>query len=736
LFDVVILLENIHNKKYIHHTNPNIIFSFLRVDDHVQGTVHYNASLYHKKSIERIVRHFIRLMEEAIFCLYKHLSQIDMIGGDEKRQLLYEFNDTRREYPAAKTIDEIFREQARRTSHKLAVTGREDSLTYDVLNGLSDRMAVYLHTIGLKREEVVGIMAENSTRMIVGLLAILKVGGAYLPVNWDYPQERREYLAKDGSIKKFIGPASANIPGVEILDWCDPGIYKERNSPEWNHSYKNLAYIMYTSGSTGTPKGVMVEHRCVVRLVKNTNYVEFTNQERIMQTGALDFDASTFEIWGALLNGAHLHLTDKEIILNPVALKQVVLKKEISMMWMTSPLFNHMLDENIEIFQRIKTLVVGGDVLSPSHINQIRARFPGIRVINGYGPTENTTFSTTYSPDREINKRIPIGKPIANSRAYILDCNYHLVPIGVSGELFLGGDGLARGYLNNPGLTAKKFDHDLWDLQDYHDGKKSNEKFLRGGSGGAVFSKGAPPGRRRQNFYRTGDLARWLEDGNIEFLGRIDHQIKIRGYRVEPGEIEKQLLTLGYIDEAVVIAREKNSEKFLFAYVISREGKPIDVAESKHLLSRKLPPYMIPSYFVQLEKIPLTPNGKIDRKALDIMGKQLELVTPYTAPRNEVEKKIADIWKEVLHVERVGIHDNYFDLGGTSFGVIRINSKLKKAFNVEIPIVTMFRYTTVHSLANYLDNGEKEIPDRVFELERGKRDKDQMLQKRRGARNR
>jgi amino acid adenylation domain-containing protein len=675
LFDVVILLENIHERKYILHTHPNILFSFSKPDDTIVGRLEYNPRRYRKETIEQIVRHYVHLLEEVIFHLDTPLPDIDILSGDEKERLLVEFNATRREYPSFKTIGELFREQVTRCPHHAAVVCEDVLLTYRMLDDRSNRLAYYLYCRGVKRENIVGIASDNLPSTVIGILAILKAGGAYLPLNPDYPEERKKYLLGDGNAKVLLGTGDTMFPGVETIDLCDPRIYRDhRNLPGRPPSYKGAAYIIYTSGSSGSPRGVIVEHRSVVRLVKNTNYVEFREKDRILQTGAVDFDASTFEIWGALLNGLTLYLVDKETVLTPDSLETTVRKNGITIMWMTSPLFNRMMDENIEIFRGVRTLLVGGDVLSPAHINRVRNKFPGLKVINGYGPTENTTFSVTHLIEQEYKQRIPIGKPIANSTAYILDKYGNLLPIGAPGELHVGGDGLARGYLNNPELTSEKFP------RPYKSYKSCKTNIL----------------------YRTGDLARWLPDGNIEFLGRADFQVKIRGFRVEPGEIENRLTELEIIHEAVVVVKETNNEKYLCAYVVSAAGKEIDTVELRSTLLEKLPDYMVPAYFVQIEKIPLTPNGKCDRRALP--EPEMKAGANYVAPRDESERKLVEIWASVLGVaaEHISVDDDFFELGGHSLKATILLARIYKEFHIKVPLKEIFSLPTVRGLAGYI----------------------------------
>ncbi|MCP5107088.1 MAG: amino acid adenylation domain-containing protein, partial [bacterium] len=424
----------------------------------------------------------------------------------------------------------------------------------------------------------------------------------------------------------------------------------------------DLCYIMYTSGSTGGPKGVMVEHRSVVRLVKNPNYVKLSEETRILQTGAAVFDAATFEMWGALLNGGQLVLVHKDVVMDAHKLGETLKKHLVNVLWLSSPLFNQLVGQNSSMFSSLEWLLVGGDVLSPQHINLVRAKNKQLQVVNGYGPTENTTFSVCYKVDRDFEGPIPIGKPITNSSAYILDSAGHLLPVGVVGELCVGGDGVARGYLNNPELTRANF-------------YKSYKSYRT---------------------YKTGDLARWQPDGNIEFLGRVDQQVKIRGFRVEPGEIENRLLEREDVNEAVVLVRtDANGDKYLCAYIVAKTGENLG-----EFLNQTLPDYMVPQHFVTLEQMPLTANGKIDRRALP--APEVDAGPGHIAPRDLLEKTLTEIWAEVLAIEKdvIGIDDNFFKLGGHSLKATFLISRLYKTLDVRLTLTAIFKNPTVRSLAS------------------------------------
>ncbi|HLP61372.1 MAG TPA: non-ribosomal peptide synthetase, partial [Candidatus Deferrimicrobium sp.] len=541
-------------------------------------------------------------------------------------------------------------------------------LTYRQLNKQSDQLAGFLIAKGVQADDIVGIKMERSIEMITGLLGILKSGGAYLPIDPEYPQERIDYMLKDSNARILINKSEIRNSKFET----NPNDQKI-NDP--NNS-SNLAYLIYTSGSTGRPKGVMIEHRNVSRLVKNSDYIHFTPHDRLLPTGSPAFDITTFEIWGPLCNGAMLSLVSKDMILNAGKLKKVLVNHDITILHLIPQLFNQLAAGDSELFARLRCFLVGGDLVSSAYINALRKRYNHLKILHMYGPTENTTFSTYFPVEQDYELNIPIGTPVANSTAYIIDKYGHLQPVGVMGELCVGGEGIARGYLNHPELTSEKFKHDLWDYGDNHEEKNK---------GLAVI------------LYKTGDLARWLPDGNIEFLGRIDRQIKIRGFRVELGEIENRLTNYPGLKEAVVSVLEERGDKHLCAYIVSESE--YDAAGLREFLLEKLPDYMIPSYFVRLEKMPLTPNGKLDRKALPKPG--LDAGVSYAAPRNEIERKLVELWAEILGKDGIGIDDNFFELGGHSLKATVLVSRIHKESNVSLPLTELFRNPTIRGLAGY-----------------------------------
>ena len=686
VFDVLFVLQNMRSedllikeikfRPYAYENKTSKFDMTLQAYETKEGIsfdLEYCTALYKRETIERISHHFVNILECITRNLDTKLCDIEMLSEEEKQQILFEFNNTKTEYPKDKTIHQLFEEQAAKTPDSMAVVYKDKQLTYRELDEKSNQLARFLREKGVKSESIVGIMVERSIEMIVGILGILKAGGAYLSIDPQYPEDRVRYMLEDSGaeilLTDHVQLINDNLKNVVNININDQSIDSRGNSTLNHINMSNhLAYIMYTSGSTGKPKGVMVEHKNVVRLVKDTNYIQFKNVDTILQTGATVFDASTFEIWGSMLNGLRLYIVDEDTILDANKLEKYLIKYKVTTLWLTSPLFNQLANQKPEMFRGIKNLLVGGDVLSPSNINRVRKVCRGVKIINGYGPTENTTFSACFSIERDYESNIPIGKPISNSTIYIVDHN-SLQPIGAPGEICVGGDGLARGYLNQPELTAEKFV--------------------------------ANPFEQGERMYRTGDLARWLPDGNIEFMGRIDHQVKIRGFRIELGEIESQLLKHVDIMEAAVIANNESSgEKYLCAYIVSKEELP--VYELRNHLSKELPDYMIPSYFVQMEKLPLTSNGKVDRRALTEPDRNLATDKEYVEPTNETEKKLAAIWQEVLGVEKIGINDNFFELGGHSLKAVLLLSRIHKEMNVEVSLKVVFASPVLRNMAEYL----------------------------------
>ena len=612
----------------------------------------------------------------------------------QRHRLLVEWNDTRAEYPRDRCVHEIFAAQAEETPDAIAVTSADEKLTYRELDRRSDQLAHHLRAQRVGPEVVVGLCAGRSPEMIVALLAILKAGGAYLPLDPSYPQERLEFMLENAGAKLVLthgGDAGSRLHAnaqVMRLEEMHQIAKQPQTTPVSGGSSDNLAYVMYTSGSTGKPKAVAVVHYNISRLVKGANYVDITARDVFLQLAPLSFDASTFEIWGALLNGANLVLYPDGLV-DLARLKTIIADNGVSILWLTAGLFNRIVDEDISALAPVKQLLAGGDALSVAHVKKVLDRLFSCQVINGYGPTECTTFSVCFRVPgaSAIETSVPIGRPVSNAQAYVLDSELKLVPIGTVGELFIGGDGLARGYFNFPDLTAERF--------------ISN-----------------PFGAAGTRLYRTGDRVRHLPDGNLEFLGRIDRQMKVRGYRIEPGEIEAMLLTHPGLRQTVVIASEDAlGDKRLIAYLTGDSGNVPETAELRVYLKTKLPDYMIPSAFVVLDELPLTPNGKIDRVALPPPEWRSIRNVKRALPRTPIEKAVAQIWSDALETSEVGIHDDFASLGGTPQQFAHALAKIHERFSVPTMTVEIGN-ATVASLVNYIRTKLKHPGDSEAKVQR------------------
>ncbi|WP_066382131.1 non-ribosomal peptide synthetase [Anabaena sp. CA = ATCC 33047] len=642
----------------------------------LQGFWQYNTDLFDEDRIARMSGHFQTLLAGIVANPQQSIATLPLLTEGELHQLLVAWNDTHIPYPDSKCIHELFEEQVEQTPDAVAVVYEDECLTYRELNDRANQLAHYLQTLGVEKEVLVGICVERSLEMIIGILAINKAGGAYVPFDPAYPQERLAYMFQDTGVsvlliqqqlRGLLPPNSAKVicldTDQEIFSQYSPENLKTDVTPD------NLTHIMYTSGSTGIPKGVCIIHRNVVRLAKGTNYASLTPQEVFLQLGPLSFDASTLEIWPCLLNGAKLVLMPSQ---KPSLeeLGEIIQRYQVSILWLTASLFHLMVDERLSDLQPVRQLMSGGDVLSVAHVQKVVQELKNCKFLNGYGPTENTVFTTCFpvTPDTQLEKSIPIGRVIGNTQVYILDSNLQPVPVGVWGEMCVGGAGLARGYWNRPGLNQQKFIPNPF---------------------------GHPESDR---LYKTGDLVRYLPDGNIEFFSRIDNQVKIRGFRIELAEIEVVLTQHPQVRDAVVIAREdKPGSKSLAAYLIPEGTQPTS-SELRAFLKQKLPDYMVPASFTVMAALPITPNGKVDRRALPVPEFELNDSNSLVAPRTDNEKILLQIWQDVLLLKQVCIHDNFFELGGDSIIGIQIIARANQA-GLKLTPKQLFQHQTIAELA-------------------------------------
>ncbi len=638
-----------------------------------------NADLFEAETIVRLMGHFQTLLEGALANPEGVISSLPMLTEAERQQLLVEWNDTTTDYPNQSSIQELFEQQVRDTPDAVALVCVDRQVTYRELNSRANQLAHYLRKRGVAPDTCVGLCLQRSVEMITVLLGILKAGGAYLPLDPEYPQARLEFMVKDAQVPVLITERglAKNLPlnaaEVIYLEELRAKIDLEStDDPEVQTSADNLAYVIYTSGSTGHPKGVAVTHRNVVRLVKNTNYASFAADEVFLQSATISFDASTFEIWGSLLNGARLALMPAGCT-SLRELAAAIKRFQVTTLWLTAGLFHLMVDNHLEDLQGVRQLLAGGDVLSVPHVQQVLAELKGCRLINGYGPTESTTFTCCHTITDPGVGSVPIGRPISNTSVYILDRAMNPVPVGIAGELYVGGDGVARGYLNRPELNAERFVSD-------------------------PFAKSVDA-----RLYRTGDLVRYRKNGEIEFLGRIDNQVKVRGFRVELGEIESALAEHPAVREAVVVARKDSGDKHLAGYLVLSNGVKPSIDEIRQYLSEKLPEHMVPSVLVVLESLPLSPTGKVDRLALpppnDLRPATLR---GFASAADALELKLTRIWERVLGVHSISVNDNFFELGGHSLLAVRLFAQIEKSFGRDLPLATLFQAPTIKQLARVL----------------------------------
>jgi amino acid adenylation domain-containing protein/non-ribosomal peptide synthase protein (TIGR01720 family) len=599
---------------------------------------------------------------------------LSLLAAAERHQLLTEWNDTATAWPAAASIPELFAAQAALRPEALALLGPglQDRLSYGELDRRAAALAHELTRQGVGRGDFVGLFAERSAELVIAVLAVLRAGAAYVPLDPGYPRARLALMLSDLGPEPLVlvqPDLAALLPaGVARTLPLAPAIQETGSWATATVTGDDLAYVIYTSGSTGTPKGVAVPHRAVTRLVCDTGYATFGPDEVFLMMAPVSFDASTLELWGPLLNGGLLAiLPPGEISLD--GLERAIRDFGVTTLWLTAGLFHLVVDERLAALAPLRQLLAGGDVLSPPHVERLRRELPGLQLVNGYGPTENTTFTACHQVDGVEGGSVPIGRPIANTRVLVLDRGLEPAPVGVPGELYAGGAGLAEGYLGRPDLTASAF-------------------------------VPAPSGDPGERLYRTGDLVRRLPDGRLDFLGRLDGQVKVRGFRIEPGEIEAVLAAHPAVREAAVVApRDGGRERRLVAYAVPRGGAVPAAAESvRGDLVARLPAYMVPADLVWLDSLPLSPTGKVDRAALLALAAERADVSDITLPRTAVEETLAAIWRQVLGLERVSVHDSFFRLGGDSILTIQVVARARQAGLVVTPR-QIFEEQTIAGLA-------------------------------------
>ncbi|WP_176563048.1 non-ribosomal peptide synthetase, partial [Pseudomonas sp. ICMP22404] len=610
------------------------------------------------------------------------LNDLSVLPQEERERVLQSFNHTDRAYPQAQTVHALFQAQAQARPDALAAVQAGQTLTYRELNTKADGLARHLIDLGVRPQDTVAIVLPRSLDLLISQLAILKCAAVYLPLDVNAPAERQQFMLQDSRAVLVLTHGTESLAdGVRRVDLDSLDL---EGLPTWNgappQSSEAPAYIMYTSGSTGTPKGVLVPHRAISRLVINNGYADFNEQDRVAFASNPAFDASTLEVWAPLLNGGCVIVVEQDVLLSQERLPTFLLEQSVNVLWMTAGLFHQYAASLMAVFRQLRYLIVGGDVLDPTVIGRVLEHGAPEHLLNGYGPTEATTFSTTYEIKSVDAGSIPIGRPIGNTRVYLLDAQHRPVPHGVPGELYIAGLGVANGYLNRPELTAEKFIPDPFNPQAL--------------------------------MYRTGDLGRYLPDGNIEYLGRNDGQVKIRGFRIEPGEIEARLAQHESVKDAAVLVREDvPGEKRLVAYfTLQPPCDNVDIEALRTHLQTRLPDYMVPAAYVRLDALPLTANGKLDRKALPMPDQASILTRGYEAPVGETETLLAKLWTQILNVERVGRHDHFFELGGHSLLAVNLIEQMRQV-GLSADVRVLFGQPTLAALAAAVGSGnEVQVP--------------------------
>ena len=658
----------------------DLTLSVVEKDGVLVGLWEYNTDLFDAATIKRMSAHFQTLLEGIVDNPNRPIATLPLLTKAEQHQLLVEWNDTQQDYPVDKCIHQLFEEQVERTPNAIAVTFEGQQLTYRELNNRANQLAHYLQQLGVKPNVLVGIYVERSLEMIVGLLGILKAGGAYVPIDPGYPQKRLAFILEDTQASMLLTQEKwlQRLPNDRLQTTCLDSEWNKiaqnsQDTPVCEATPDSLIYVIYTSGSTGQPKGVMISHRGICNMLywKQSN-VKLSATDKVLQTYPFSFDASVCQIFWPLCFGGQLIVARPDGHKDTAYLVRTISEQQITIIGLVPSMLRFLLEEKgIENCKSLKHAICGGEVLGIELVERFYERLNLDNVLqNEYGPTEASMVTSYWNCQLENYNVAPIGRPIDNFQVYILDEYLQPVPIGQPGELHIGGVGLATGYLNRPKLTAEKF----------------------------IFNPFSQKPEAR--LYKTGDLVRYLPDSNLELIGRIDNQVKIRGFRIELGEIETVLARHSDLREVVVIAREDvPGDKHLVAYVVADQEQPLS-SQLRSFVQERLPSYMVPSAFVFLDTIPLTPNGKVDRRALPAPDRSsIELENNFVPPRNSTEETLAAIWSEILGVERIGIHDNFFELGGHSLQATSVISRLNQTFSVELSLPHIFEKPTVADLA-------------------------------------
>ncbi len=657
----------------------DILLDFQEYDEHIDGTLELRADLFDPAAADRLRVHLVNALTTLVQEPDARVASFAMLS-EYDRQLIDEANATSGSYPRDETVVTLVEAWAAREPGRPAVVCGNVTLTYGELNARASRLAAALMSRGIVPGDRIGVALDRSVDLVVALLAIARTGAAYVPVDLSYPASRIAYIFEDAGVRLVVTAreGSSHIAGaLDVFHLDEQAAAGDLNVVSSNAKPDALAYVMYTSGSTGRPKGVAIPHRAIVRLVMGQTYVDWSRVTSVLHMAPVAFDASTFELWGALLHGKRVVISPEREV-NLERLGRLLDREKVDCVWLTAALFNVVVDQRPEILRGVGQLLTGGEALSLPHVRRAQAALPRTQIINGYGPTECTTFACCYrlpNPLPDEWASVPIGKPIAHTQAHVFDAAMGDVPIGVAGELYLGGDGLAVGYLNRPDLTAERF-----------------------------VSHPLNPDKR---LYRTGDRVRWRGDGTLEFLGRFDRQIKLRGFRIELEEIEAVVGQLPHVGQAAVVVREDTpGDPRIVAYVTSTPGRHILTSDIEAAVRERVPAYMVPAAFVVLETMPMTSNGKVDRAVLPPPSFDAGVEQRVRPARTELEHQLIEIWTSTLGVVP-RVTDNFFDLGGHSLKAIQLASRMREVLEIDWPFGRLLRHPTIESLAQAIEDDRR-----------------------------